>query len=273
MSSADATRFVAERSVSGFHVRLLLAWGCVIAAAFLYCVLHGLVAGDFSFQPGVTARWALVNWGAWPLLLPLCYWLIRIVERRASLGVGVLAAAPVAVLGSAVFALVADRALGGEWTLTAAIYYMAPIAFGTYLLFVAVGFWLLNPSVLSAATKEARAVDDSESMALPVWKGQVRTTIESIDIEWARAARNYVEFFVGDDAFIMRASMAELERMLPDEQFLRAHRSYLVNRARIAGIHGGRARPSIVVTSGAKIPVGKTYRRQVLEEIEERAAV
>lgn len=271
MQSPDGTQFVTARPDRRFYARLLLAWGGVLAAALSYCILHGLVAGDFAFEPGLMIRWAIVHWGAWPLLLPACFWLIRVVERRVSFRLGVLLAAPAAVLGAALFAYSADLALGGSWTFLAALYHMTPIAGGTYLLFVAVGFWMLYPSTLSATTKEARAMDDAP-VSLPVWKGQLRTTLSARDIEWARAARNYVEFFANGDSYIMRTSMAELEDLLPDELFLRAHRSYLVNRNMIAGLHGGRTRPFIVVRSGSKLPVGKTYKSKVFDAIESRSA-
>ncbi len=270
MQSPDAAQFVTARTDSRFCFHLLLAWGCVFAGALLYCILHGLVAGDFAFEPGLMLRWAFVHWGAWPLLLPACFWLIRFVERRASIRLGVLLAAPAAVLGAALFAYSADTALGGSWTFTAAVYRMAPIAGGTYLLFVAAGFWILYPSLRSARTKDAPVPND-DPVSLPVWKGRVRTRISARDIEWARAARNYVEFFIDGNSFIMRTSMAELEDLLPDELFLRAHRSYLVNRDMIAGLHGGRTRPSIVVRSGSRLPVGKTYRSKVFEAIEARS--
>lgn len=106
--------FKLERPGSGFFLRMLFAWAGILTAAMLYCVLHGAVVGDFEFRPGVMLRWTVVHWGAWPLLLPLSFWLIRFVQRRVNLVVGVLAAVPLTILGSALFAYLADLGLGGE---------------------------------------------------------------------------------------------------------------------------------------------------------------
>ena len=253
---------------SRLYLRLLLAWLCVLAVAAVYCLLHGLVAGDFAFEPAITIRWAFVHWGAWPILLPAGFHLIRRIGRRASLALGVLIAAPALLAGAAVFAYVADTALGGDRTFVASAYYTAPIAAGTYLFFVAIGFLLLHRSVHQTGDTERRAGTNDAAASLSVWKGRVRTTIPASDIEWARAARNYVELFAAGESYIVRSSMVELERELPDDLFLRAHRSYLVNRDRIAGLHGGRTRPSIVVRSGSRVPVGKTYKHAVLNAID-----
>ena len=236
-----------------------LAWVGVLAAAMLYCALHGAVAGEFEFEPDVVLRWAIVHWGAWPVLLPLSFWLIRRVQRRANLVLGVMAAVPVTVLGSALFAYLADLALGGEWTLLQAVYHMTPIAAGTYAVFVATAFWLLYPSMLSAATREATVADERTSR-LPVWKGRLQTTIGADTVEWIRAARNYVELFAGENVYLMRCSMTELERLLPAGRFLRIHRSYLVNTGVVAGIRRGKDKPYAVLRSGRRLPIGPTYR-------------
>lgn len=251
---------------SRFYLRLVLAWLAVLVAAVAYCTLHGLVKGEFDPEFGVTARWALVHWGAWPLLLPICFWLIRVLEARASFVVGLAVAFVAAIVGSGVFALAVDAALGGEWALLEAIYHMAPYAAGTFLLFVAVCFWLIYPALLSVRTNEAVVVEDGPT-SLPVWKGQLKTTIDVDRIEWARAARNYVEFFADGHSYIVRDSMSRVEQLLSGSRFLRTHRSYLVNTDRIAGLHGGRSRPAIVVRSGSRIPVGKTYRDAVFDAV------
>ena len=251
--------------------RLLIAWAGIVVAAMLYCALKGFVAESFVFEPVATLRWTITHWGAWPILLPVCYWQIRFAQGRALFSRGLAVAAMVAILGASLFAYFFDIALGGTtWTLNAATYHMAPIAAGTFVLFVAIGFWSLYPSELSESTKDS-VVQDDAPVSLPVWKGQVHTVIDSRHIEWARAARNYVEFFANGNSYIMRTSMSEVEQLLPADQFLRAHRSYLVNTRLVAGLQGGKSRPSIVLRSGSRLPVGKTYKAKVFEAFGSRS--
>ncbi len=267
MSARSAQlEFKLERPGSGFFFRMLLAWAGILTAAMLYCVLHGAIVGDFEFRPGVMLRWTVVHWGAWPLLLPLSFWLIRFVQRRVNLVVGVVAAVPLTILGSALFAYLADLGLGGEWTLVQAVYHMTPIAAGTYAVFVTTAFFLLYPSILSVATREA-SVADERTDRLPVWKGRLQTTISADSVEWIRAAKNYVELFAGGEAYLMRCSMTELERLLPAERFLRIHRSYLVNTGVVTGIRRGKGKPYAVLQSGSRLPIGPTYREAAFSSL------
>ena len=267
MNQSHPPRQLLELPGTAVFVRLVAAWSVLLAAALGYCLLHGVVTGAFEFEPGVSIRWALVHWGGWPILLPLLYWLIRRVERRAGVAVAVAVAAPIAVLASACAAYLIDAALGGRWSITEAIYHMTPVGAGTYLVFLAVGFWMFHPSVLSPATNPA-VLPSQPSPTIAVWKGPLQTSIEADSIEWARAARNYVEFFAGHKSYIARSSMASLEKVLPADRFLRVHRSYLVNAARIQGLRGGRTQPAIVLESGARVPVGKSYRESVFRELQ-----
>jgi len=251
---------------AAFYQRLLVAWAGIFVAAILYCLLRSLVDIDYSYELSATIRWAIIQWGAWPILLPVCYYLIRAVERRLSFVAGLIVSAVFAVVGASLFAYFMEIALGGERSLYAATYHMAPIAGGTYLVLGMIAFWLLYPSAFSTAIREVVVADD-ETIELKVWKGQVQTKIDAALIEWARAARNYVEFHAGGKSYLMRASMAELERLLPEHRFLRTHRSYLVNKKFIIGVAGGSTRPTVVLESGFRLPVGKTYRHSIFAAI------
>lgn len=268
MAEIDSSKLILERPGQGFHVRLFFAWAAILLAALLYCLLHSVVAGSYELEAIVTARWLFVHWGGWPILLPACYWLIRSVERRAGIAAGIVAAVPVAIVGAAAFAWLADHGTGGEWTFIEALYHMAPIAAGTYLVFVAAGFWMLHPSILSISAREAVARQPDESVSLPVWKGRLQTRIDVASIRWARAARNYVEFFTAKQSYLMRASITEMESLLPADRFVRVHRSNMVNLSHVQGIEGGRTRPAVVLDSGARVPVGRSYRASVLARIE-----
>ena len=75
-------------------------------------------------------------------------------------------------------------------------------------------------------------------------------------IEWVRAAGNYVELRSNGRTVIHRASMSAAERDLARHGFVRIHRSTLVRRDRIA-----RVRPAdVVLDDGTHLKIGKRYR-------------
>lgn len=75
-------------------------------------------------------------------------------------------------------------------------------------------------------------------------------------IDWVRAAGNYVELRSADRTIVHRASLTAIEAQLARHNFVRIHRSLLVRRDRIA-----RVRPQdLVLVDGTHLKVGKRYR-------------
>ena len=75
-------------------------------------------------------------------------------------------------------------------------------------------------------------------------------------IDWVRAAGNYIELRAGDRTVIHRSSISAAERDLSRHGFIRIHRSILLRRDHIA-----RVRPrDVVLHDGTHLPIGKRYR-------------
>jgi len=248
----------------GLYPQLLLAWVVIVIAAMGYCWAHSLVAGSLPHDGWVTVRWAALHWGAWPLLLPVCFWVIRRLQRRISGLLAIALGAPVAVIGSAAFAYAIDRLSGGQWDGLQALYYMTPVAGGTYLLFVMIAFWLLSPATLSASHEEIEV--DAPGALLDVSTGTEDRRIRAEQIHWIRGARNYAELHTADAGYIMRSSLRELESLLSSEGFIRVHRSYLVN-SQVLDTVALRDGSVVRLPGGVQVPVGRTYRSRVMQAL------
>ena len=75
-------------------------------------------------------------------------------------------------------------------------------------------------------------------------------------IDWVRAAGNYVELRAAGRTIIHRSSISATEQALAGHDFVRIHRSTLVRRDRIA-----RIRPQdVVLRDGTHLKVGNRYR-------------
>ncbi len=57
--------------------------------------------------------------------------------------------------------------------------------------------------------------------------------------------------------------MKAVEELIPAKQFIRVHRSYIVNRNKITKIDKNR-----IVIGKQEIPIGNTYRKSFIEIIE-----
>ncbi len=88
------------------------------------------------------------------------------------------------------------------------------------------------------------------------------------EIDWAESAGNYVCLHVGPATHILRETITSLETRLGERQFLRVHRSTLVNVDRIKTL-----RPSlygdysILLRDGTKLTLSRGFRENVLKRL------
>jgi two-component system, LytTR family, response regulator len=88
------------------------------------------------------------------------------------------------------------------------------------------------------------------------------------EIDWAESAGNYVCLHVGQATHILRETITSLETRLGHHQFLRVHRSTLVNVDRIKTL-----RPSlygdysILLRDGTKLTLSRGFRETVLKRL------
>jgi two-component system LytT family response regulator len=61
--------------------------------------------------------------------------------------------------------------------------------------------------------------------------------IRTRDIDWCEAAGNYVRLHVGSQTHLVRGTMAHIESQLDADEFVRIHRSTIVNVDRIQELH------------------------------------
>ena len=85
--------------------------------------------------------------------------------------------------------------------------------------------------------------------------------VAAADIEWLRAAGNYVNLHVAGRDYPLRSTMAGIEARLDPARFVRIHRSHIVNLERVASIEpldSGDARVHLV--DGTELPCSRSYR-------------
>jgi two-component system LytT family response regulator len=83
-------------------------------------------------------------------------------------------------------------------------------------------------------------------------------TLDSL--EYVSAAANYVRLHVGDTTYEARERMTAMETRLPREQFIRIHRSYIVNLTALRDLHrAGDGEYLVTLRSGRRLPVGPKY--------------
>lgn len=86
----------------------------------------------------------------------------------------------------------------------------------------------------------------------------VDLTFIARSIDWVEAADNYVELHLGGRILMRRMTMAEAERSLGRQGFVRIHRRFLVNRRRIEAVLGTNGDRRVRI-AGTELPVGRSY--------------
>jgi two-component system, LytTR family, response regulator len=90
------------------------------------------------------------------------------------------------------------------------------------------------------------------------------TLLNTAEIDWVRAADNYVELHVASASHLLRMTMTELASQLSPSRFVRISRSYLVNLDQIkemrSASHGDYV---IVLQNGTKLLGTRNYRQNL----------
>ena len=91
--------------------------------------------------------------------------------------------------------------------------------------------------------------------------------IKADELEWVEAADYYVSLHAGGKSYLLRQTMAEIERQLDPAKFVRVHRSAIVNLDRVKEMHPlFRGDCALVLADGTQLRLSRARR----EEFERR---
>jgi two-component system LytT family response regulator len=90
------------------------------------------------------------------------------------------------------------------------------------------------------------------------------------EIDWIEAEDNYVKIHCGSKAHLERETLSSLAERLDPKQFARVHRSVLVNVEQVQEVAHVDGEYELLVKSGARVPLSRTYRDGFLRKLEER---
>jgi two-component system LytT family response regulator len=85
--------------------------------------------------------------------------------------------------------------------------------------------------------------------------------VDVADIQWLEASGNYVEIHAGKELFLHRARLHNLDAQLDPSNFVRIHRSVIVNRTvvdEVRPLSGGDF--TVVIRGGGRLRMSRTYR-------------
>jgi two-component system, LytTR family, response regulator len=96
--------------------------------------------------------------------------------------------------------------------------------------------------------------------------GEKGILLSSETIDWVEAADYYCCLHVGNRGYMLRESIADLGGKLDPNQFVRIHRSSIVNLDQIREIHrDGQTAGSVVLANGRKLRMSRSGRQKLME--------
>lgn len=138
-------------------------------------------------------------------------------------------------------------------------YLLKPVPFERFL--KAVGK-VMNPRTEAVATPAPTAVPDSY-IYFKVDKKMIKTNIS--DILYIESVKDYVKVKTVDKEIITQQKISYLEESLPRRQFLRIHRSFIVNIDRIDAYTA-----TDVEINKYMVPIGRNYKNDVMKVLSEK---
>lgn len=114
----------------------------------------------------------------------------------------------------------------------------------------------------AVAQNEAESADNEVISVKADYKTQL---VKVADIIYLESAGEYVRLHIeGSSTITTLFRLKNMETSLPQESFMRVHRSYIVNLKRIASYTKGR----IFLDNGEYIPLGENYKEAFLERLD-----
>jgi two-component system LytT family response regulator len=117
-------------------------------------------------------------------------------------------------------------------------------------------------SVTEKVTKElldAASMSPSQNQRIVVKNGSKIKIIPVHDVFYLEAADDYVKIHTSEGYFLKNKTMSHFEQSLDGEQFVRSHRSYIVNVQQITRIDPYEKDNHVaILRSGAKVPVSRS---------------
>lgn len=141
--------------------------------------------------------------------------------------------------------------------LDAVDYLLKPIAFERFLKAVN-KVMKLNLPVVQAFPQDITPKKEAEPAFLLLRADRKNLKIQLQDILFIESLKDYVKVVTKDRSIVSKQSISAIEDNLPEEAFLRIHRSFIVSLSKIGSFTAG-----IIQVGKFELPVSRSYRHEV----------
>lgn len=93
--------------------------------------------------------------------------------------------------------------------------------------------------------------------------GKLNESVNMSDILYIKVDHVYIEVVLESRTLLVRMSLREIMELLPQDEFLQVHRSYLVNIAHVISFGMGQ----VYLTGNSEVPVSRKHQKELLNTL------
>lgn len=149
-----------------------------------------------------------------------------------------------------------DYALDG-FELGAIDYLLKPYSFERFLKAV---HKALELEAKPAAPRESTMTGEEKFLYLRADRKMVKVIVN--EILYVESLKDYLRIFLPDRQIVTKLTITSLEEMLPEEEFVRVHRSFIVPIKRIDSYS-----QHAIFINKAELPIGPLYRNELMKKL------
>lgn len=137
-------------------------------------------------------------------------------------------------------------------------YLMKPVRFDRFIKAINKAFPLQNNK---PAAEEPMPLPEKKNESFVYFRAD-RKMVKVLlsDIFYIESMKDYVKVFTPQQPIITKQSISSVEAMLPEGQFIRTHRSFIVSLGKIKSFT-----TELIEIGDTEVPIGKLYRNTVLK--------
>jgi|GEM_PF-1797646 len=244
---------------------IIMFWLSLTVITGIHCFVYTLLFSSKTVSWISAVQWAAIRWCPWIIITPL---LVKYAHRlnehqwqtklslKILLGLAFTWCLGLALLIAFYHVVTADEIL----QLAPAIYFTVMKEVPLSVLIIISFFYGWRYMVANQTEKIT-----TENSPLIVESRTGKQCLDIANLEYISASGNYVNFYMIDgEHFLHRATMKETMSLLGEEQFIRIHRSHIVNRKAIKQVSSGsHGELKLMMASGQNATVSRHYAKQL----------
>ncbi|ULQ56958.1 LytTR family DNA-binding domain-containing protein [Flavihumibacter rivuli] len=118
-------------------------------------------------------------------------------------------------------------------------------------------------AALSAADAVLQEKDQQVGNTILIESGSKLVSLQLRDVIFMEAEKDYTRLHTAGKSYLSNYRISQLEERLPRDQFIRVHRSYIINISHIKEVHRDANSAQLITSNGQVLNISRTYMPQL----------